>query len=340
MPVFPWHEGVREVWRQTVHKAELQGDPFSDLRKKGELPVVFEYGMNCFMDRIFENEGKDLTQRVYEEMKTSGHCVLRLTRDSFDVPGVPVLFNISSIADGVAAVSRVAGNSDTEQFHPIRRAAMNMGIYNDEPILPPDLPINHNKEYAFKMGVLSIALEARSAERGVESPQTMALYSFLVTESLPEADRDLDEADVMWALWLGNLLSRIVPGRVEAFQKFLRQLSGSFWQVLWTDFLDYFNRYYGGPQRMQKVDIIANTVETEKQNQYRALSEEEYWNYAYRRFNKTDSPGEVAALIASAVVLKRRPLHPNLTQAVRESDSEELCHFLLRKCYDQEINTV
>jgi hypothetical protein len=339
-PAFPWHDDVLEVWRQTVRKAELQGDPFSYLRKQGELPAVFEYGMNCFIDRVFETEGKDLAQQAFEEMKNSQFCRLRTARDCFDVPGVPVLFNISSISDAVSAVSRVATNFTSEKFHAIRRSAMNIGIYNDEPILPPDLPINHNREYAFKMGVLSIALEARSAEHGIESPQILALYSTLVTESLPVADRELDDADVMWALWLGNLLSRIIPGRVEAFQKFLKQLSGSFWQMLWTDFLDYFNRYYGSPLRMQQVDVIAGTVETEKQNQYRALNDEEYWNYAYRRFNKTDSPGEVAALIASAVILKRRTQHPNLTQAVREPDSNDLCRFLLRKCYDQEINTV
>jgi hypothetical protein len=217
---------------------------------------------------------------------------------------------------------------------------MNIGIYNDDPVLPPDLPRNHNKEYAFKMSVLSIALEARSAERGIESPQIFTLYSSLVTESLPAADRELDEADIMWALWLGNLLSRIVPGRIEAFQKFLKQLSESFWQVLWTDFLDYFNHYYGGPAQMQKVDAMANTVESEKLNENRTLSDDEYWNYAYRRYLKTGLPGEAAGLIASAVVLKRRPQHPILTQAVQEAESSDLCRFLLRKCYDQEINTV
>ena len=340
MPVFPWHEDVREVWRQTIRKAELQGDPFSAWRKQGELPVTFEYGMNCYIDRIFETEGKDLAQQAYEEMKKSGFCLLRVVRDCFDIPGVPVLFNISSIADGVAAVSHAAGNSDSEQFHPIRRAAMNIGIYNDQPILPPDLPENHNKEYAFKMGVLSIALEARSAEHGIESPQILSLYSSLFVESLPMADRELNEADVMWALWLGNLLSRIIPGRVEAFQKFLKQLASSFWQMLWTDFLDYFNRYHGGPGQMQKIDVVANTVESEKLDQSQTLNDEDYWNYAYRRFTHSESPGEIAALIASAIVLKRRPRHPILTHAVREADSGNLCRFLLHKCYDQEINTV
>jgi hypothetical protein len=340
MPVFLWHKDVLESWHRMVHQAELQGDPFYNWRKKVELPVTFEYGMNCFIDRIFETEGNDLIQQVYEELKTSGHCIVRPVRDSFDIPGVPVLFNISSITDGIGAVTRVAGNSDSEQFHPIRRAAMNIGIFNDEPILPPDLPINHNKEYAFKMNVLSIALEARSTEHGIESPQILALYSSLVIESLPEADRELEEADIMWALWLGNLLSRIIPGRVEAFQKFLKQLASSFWQMLWTSYLDYFNHYYGGPDQMQKVDIIANAVEQEKSNPSRVLSDDEYWNYAYRRYNQTNSAGEVAALVASAIVLKRRPKHPLLTHAIREADSGDLCRFLLRKCYEQEINTV
>lgn len=82
-------------------------DPFHAYRKKKLLPEQFEYGMNCYFDRMAEDygdEGKEIVQRAYEELKKKPENY-RIEQDTSvtDVPGIPVLFAIRNIRVGLHA---------------------------------------------------------------------------------------------------------------------------------------------------------------------------------------------------------------------------------------------
>ncbi|MDO9027821.1 MAG: hypothetical protein Q7U68_03055, partial [Candidatus Roizmanbacteria bacterium] len=301
----------------------------------------FEYGMNCVVDRMFETQGRELAQRAYEELKKSGCCVLRRTRDSSDIRGVPVLFGVHHyLTEGVPAINRAARDLAAEQKQTARQAAIRYDVFTDEPILPLRLPGESDVHYALKLGILSVALKTRSGDRGIESSEVLSLYGDLVIEALPETDCELEERDIMWSLWAGRLLAQTIPASVAHLQTFLKHLTGSFWQVQWTAFLDYVVRYTRMPDLLAKIDVVADTVEDGTPNEYQSLNEDGIWNYIYRRFTQAGYAGDAAALIASAIILKRRPHRQTLRNAVQGADSDVLCCYLLRKCYDQAVNKV
>jgi len=57
-----------ELAELRLRTKNYNGDPFYEYRKKKILPAKFEYGMNCFLDRLLETEGKVVAQKTYEEI--------------------------------------------------------------------------------------------------------------------------------------------------------------------------------------------------------------------------------------------------------------------------------
>jgi hypothetical protein len=100
-------KGLSRALTATLEKAKAQGgDPFSEYRRKRVLPEKFEYGMNCFLDRIFESQGEEVAQKTYEELKKMGGCTLEEGTSSVDVAGIPVLFGVRNLAIGIDAQNR------------------------------------------------------------------------------------------------------------------------------------------------------------------------------------------------------------------------------------------
>ena len=93
----------------TLIKAkQYGGDPFYECRIKGQLPQTFEYGMNCFLDRIAEQNGEEVAQKVYEELKgIRGGCTIT-TSALEDIPGIPVLFGVRSGSVALEAYNKAA----------------------------------------------------------------------------------------------------------------------------------------------------------------------------------------------------------------------------------------
>lgn len=94
---------------RTLTKAKKYGgDPFYECRIKGQLPQTFEYGMNCFLDRIAEQNGEEVAQKVYEELKgIRGGCTIT-TSALEDIPGIPVLFGVRSGSVALEAYNKAA----------------------------------------------------------------------------------------------------------------------------------------------------------------------------------------------------------------------------------------
>jgi hypothetical protein len=70
-------------------------DPFSEYRQGNYLPEKFVYGMNCFFDRVYEEQGAIVAQKAYEELRKnpSSYTVNKGT-STYDIPGIPVLFGL------------------------------------------------------------------------------------------------------------------------------------------------------------------------------------------------------------------------------------------------------
>jgi hypothetical protein len=69
-------------------------DPFTEYRRQNSLPEKFVYGMNCLLDRWFEEEGgEEITQLAYEFIRKNpkAYSIVHDT-SSFDLPGIPILF--------------------------------------------------------------------------------------------------------------------------------------------------------------------------------------------------------------------------------------------------------
>jgi len=96
---------------RTLEKGKkYEGDPFYEHRMKGILPQTFEYGMNCFLDRIAEQNGEEVAQKVYEELKgIRGGCTIT-TSALEDIAGIPVLFGVRSASVALEAYNKVAAN--------------------------------------------------------------------------------------------------------------------------------------------------------------------------------------------------------------------------------------
>jgi ankyrin repeat protein len=124
---------VSEALRRTLKKAEKYGgDPFYEYRKKKILPEKFEYGMNCFLDRIFEISGEEVAQKTYEELKKGqrvipvhhlrelhkireelkkegegpGMVIILDPSEGTDLPGIPVLCGSGSLGTVLNAQNR------------------------------------------------------------------------------------------------------------------------------------------------------------------------------------------------------------------------------------------
>ncbi|MCK4307734.1 hypothetical protein KAW50_05865 [candidate division WOR-3 bacterium] len=99
---------VSEVLRRTLKKAKkYEGDPFYEYRKKKIPPEQFEYGMNCFLNRIFEMSGEEVAQKTYEELKNEpGTCKILESTSETDLLGIPVLFGAGSLQTVINAQNR------------------------------------------------------------------------------------------------------------------------------------------------------------------------------------------------------------------------------------------
>lgn len=65
-----YERNISEMLKRTRGKARAYGgDPFYEYREKKLLPERFEYGMDCFFDRIAEDHGEEFVQKVYKEFR-------------------------------------------------------------------------------------------------------------------------------------------------------------------------------------------------------------------------------------------------------------------------------
>jgi len=100
---------MSEMLKNTKTKAKnYGGDPFYEYRTKRVLPDKFEYGMNCYLDRVAEEDGKEVAQKVFEELKKiPGGCKIH-TSDSYDLPGIPTLFSVGNLKVALEAFNIAA----------------------------------------------------------------------------------------------------------------------------------------------------------------------------------------------------------------------------------------
>jgi len=106
---FPKNSKVSAMLEKTKEKArKYGGDPFYEYRKKGILPDKFEYGMNCFLDRIAEEHSEEVAQKTYEELKKiPGGCKIIWSAGE-DIPGIPILLSVRGIAPALKAYNAAA----------------------------------------------------------------------------------------------------------------------------------------------------------------------------------------------------------------------------------------
>lgn len=95
---------LSEAIRRTSRKAKKhRGDPFSEYRKTKTLPKEYEYGMNCLLNRVYEIDGKESAQRMYEEFKNdpmSSNKIIEVPdRDLLGSFGIlfPPLFGVGNL---------------------------------------------------------------------------------------------------------------------------------------------------------------------------------------------------------------------------------------------------
>lgn len=101
MSLLNWFRGHKS--KATVKTKKMVDDPFYEYRRNNILPERYEYGMNCFVDTIYEQEGKQFAQLFYEEIKNNQYY--NINRDFHEDRA---LFSVKNLYVGKEAYNKVA----------------------------------------------------------------------------------------------------------------------------------------------------------------------------------------------------------------------------------------
>jgi len=257
------HRAIKEIYAKAEQCA---GDPFADARAKGALPEKFEYGMNCFVDRIFEESGAEVAQQTYEEIKKAGCYEIRDPNRSFDLGGIPVLFGVSPTG-GISAHNR-AINVIRKRRKMLPDDVVRNEILADKSIFLQKLKEETELDYACRLGMLSTGFQGKSIKlsRKGRSPlaDKLGLYSKIIQELTPAKTRPISDVETYALLLGGGVVEKITPDEEKEFYEFLLRIGPDFWPMMWDGFLKHFQDSFStvtGPEVMRGIAHLTDEFE-------------------------------------------------------------------------------
>jgi len=261
---------VRPALNRTLKKAKkYKGDAFYEYRKSGIIPKKFEYGMNCFVDRIFEQEGEKVAQKTYEELIKIGACAVSGDTLSTDIEGIPILFGVENIGIACKAYNNAVGilNYGKEK-------SLDAGIEKIKAELlknaPKKLEDETGYEYTWRLTALFFGIAHKEGvfnKQGKSSAgEKLALYRQAVGRLIPECNQELTDKDTELLMYAAGSIEKIMPGRETELIKFLSDMfiGTTFWRMVWNSILKHFQstfRGLSGPEVMKYTAFYAKKVE-------------------------------------------------------------------------------
>lgn len=222
---------VVSMIEELIEKAKkYYGDAFYEYRKKGILPERFEYGMNCFLDRIAESQGIEIADKSYQEFKKISGCLIVEEDTTWtDIAGIPILFGIKGKLTELIEVHNIAINFLEPETVP--------KSLEDIPTFLQKLKNETESEYIYRLAATTTAFLARGEifyeEGKTLEAKNLLLYVQLINKiilSMPSSEKQGfgGKDDYLLVLFIGSL----IPDEQSEITKFLSFVGPSFWNIL------------------------------------------------------------------------------------------------------------
>lgn len=347
---YPPGSRVPQLIDAALEKAKaMGGDPFAEYRRKGVFPEKYEYGMNCFLDRIYEEpNGEEIAQLTYEELKKAGGCSLVKDTSQVDIAWIPILISVENLAMGIKAQ-----NLAVQKLLGKRKQALDIQakeILKDDPIFLRKLEDESYDEYAYRLGILSIGLTNKSLEfhkRGNKAlGERMELYAKIIEPIIKKySHQKLSDEDTDILLFGGGGITTIIPENEVEFFDFLSKIGLNFWEMLWAALIDLFQKSYSSDQIFHFVDRMSEAYESGEKFQVwrkriQAGERDLIWKAVLDDLEKMDSrtakddgkhfPRDMLLMMSAAIVLRLFGYQDKFTQAIQNADRSEQ-EFLFKK---------
>lgn len=243
--------------------AANRGDPFQKYREQNKAPDTFEYGMNCALDRLFEEAGQESAQLAYSELRKKGFLRIHLDCNVYDIHTdtvkVPILvgFKLSQFIDAYnTAVHMLERGENTICQHVETFLVLSRLVDEND----------YERRWrlttvcmAFKYRVLRLHQEgnhhqARSLQECCELLEKLSAISDVNSEN------DTDTEVESFAMTYGaGAIEKMIPENLEQVPSFVIMIASDFWPTLWTSVLDVFASSYERPaeetfQLFRKLD--------------------------------------------------------------------------------------
>ncbi|MFZ3060012.1 MAG: hypothetical protein WA102_09785 [Candidatus Methanoperedens sp.] len=290
IPVQVREKEVSEALRKTVEKAKNHGgDPFYEYRKKNILPEEFEYGMNCFLDRIFELEGKEVAQKTYEELKMMGGSTLKEVASGGDVAGLPILLSVKNVKIGLEAHNKAVS---------ILKKEFREKLLTDNPIFLARLEDETENEFVQRLITISLGFKDKiiylnkNKQGKLFKSKKLSLYSeLIISEILPQYNYvETNPKELETWLATGAFFGKIIPNESIELDKFLLLIGSDFWHTFWAGIFEYFCD--AKPYAKPYINLIAHKngyMEDMEEKWIKDLRNLGDWNIVWERIKNREA---------------------------------------------------
>jgi hypothetical protein len=326
-----WKRYSREIRRTFVSarptKAFLNDPQVLEYLRVHSLPIRHKYGMNCFLNEVFDQDGAEFAQRTYEEY-------IRVKISRKEVP----------CRSGGAAIGLPAD----ESFAAFNRAAAALAKERRDSISvsPPEaIPrsvFEHwqgesDYDVMCRIWVLGAGFTNKATEhmkkRELRQSKFVSLYSSAFKDEVaasPAAKRELgiDETSVL--VFTGNVIGSMIPDDESGIRDFLSKMGQSYWQTIWVGLLKHFERSHGGEGR-QPLTVIDETVkEYSDALREHVLCTEQHLGQTYDHIKgmvvqaNPESPEDAVILTSCGICLRLLGYGSNMLENVQRADAPVL----------------
>ncbi len=236
-----WTKIRRVIASSTPSKPFLHDVDVQEYLRVHSLPIRHKYGMNCFLNAVFDENGAKLAQRTYEEY-------IRVKVNRKEDPCKSGGADIGLPADeSIAAFNRASSALAYQQRDNIR-------IRPPEAIPPSVLkPWQGESDYDVmcRLWALGAGFTNKAAEcmknHQLRNSKLMSLYSSALKDEINalQASRQeisIDETSLL--IFAGNVIGSMIPDEESAVLDFLSKMGSHYWQTIWVGLLKHFEQSY------------------------------------------------------------------------------------------------